>query len=213
MDWKLLLPPLIIALVPILIALIKKTMPKSIAGELGMLYPLFAPILGVLIDQGLAFLTAHQSDARYGLLYGAAGVGLREVIDQLKQLKTPRVVPIFLLSLGLLVGCSAATTQTGLATSGQALVGVGNQFVAVGALYTTNCTPTVKVAALAPFCSGFRDFAPRFQKAFPIARDAWLFAVQANDASKAQSAMTIVVDLATNLTGLAAQAAVALGDK
>lgn len=111
----------------------------------------------------------------------------------------------------MLVGCSSATTQTGLATSGTALVGVGNQFVAVGALYTTHCTPTVKLAALAAFCAGFKSFAPQFQRAYPVAIEAWKFAVQANDVASAQPALTAIVELATHLTGLAAQAAVALG--
>ena len=111
----------------------------------------------------------------------------------------------------LLAACASATTQSGLAASGQALVGVGNQFVAVGGLYTANCTPVVKVAALAGFCSGFRAFAPQFQRAYPVAVEAWKFAVQANDASKASSALSTIVDLTSHLTGLAAQAAVALG--
>ena len=115
------------------------------------------------------------------------------------------------LALLLLTACSATTTQTGLATTGATLVGLGNQFVAVGALYTVNCTPTVKVAALASFCVGFKEYAPKFQVAYPIAKDAWKFAVQANDASKSQVALQQIVDLSTVLTGLAAQAAVALG--
>lgn len=120
----------------------------------------------------------------------------------------------FTLALLVLSGCAgeAATTQRALAASGQSLVELGHQFVAVGALYTANCTPTVKVAALAPFCSGFKEYAPHFQRTYPLARDAWKFAVQASDASKAQLALQQIVDLSTVLTGIAAQAAVALGN-
>jgi hypothetical protein len=111
----------------------------------------------------------------------------------------------------VLTGCAAKTTQTGLVTSGQALIGVGNTFVAVGATYTANCTPTVKNQKLVAFCEGFKTYAPRFQKAYRPAVDAWEVARKANDASKAQQATAVILQLSTDLTALALQIIAAQG--
>ncbi len=104
-----------------------------------------------------------------------------------------------------LVGCSATTTQTGLATTGQALIGVGNTFVTVGQAYNVICLPTVKEPKLTKFCTGFRDFAPKFQKAYPVAVDAWNAARRANDAAKANDAVAVVLGLTADLTALSLQ--------
>ena len=109
-------------------------------------------------------------------------------------------------SLLLVVGCSAATTQTGLVATGSSLIGVGNQFVAVGVIYAVNCTPTIKDPKFTGFCAGFKEYAPQFQRAYPIAQQAWKDAVRANDVSKAQGAMATIMDLATSLTTLVIQA-------
>lgn len=116
-----------------------------------------------------------------------------------------RLLPLLLLSL---TACSnaATSTQTGLATSGQALMAVGNTFVTVGATYQANCLPAPKDAKLAKFCAGFKEFAPRFQRAYPLAVDAWKAARSANDASKAQDAAAVVLQLSTDLTIIATQA-------
>lgn len=106
----------------------------------------------------------------------------------------------------LATGCAATQTQQGLVVSGQSLIGVGNTFVAVGASYTANCLPSPKDAKLAAFCSGFKQFAPKFQTAYPQAVDAWEVARKANDASKAQDATAVILQLSADLTALAIQA-------
>src|SRR5439155_4950125 len=98
-----------------------------------------------------------------------------------------RRVTLTLVAL-MFTACSAATTQTGLVATGSSLTGVGNQFVALGGIYTANCLP-VKDPKLTGFCDGFKEYAPQFQRAYPLAVQAWKAAAQANDVSKAQGAI------------------------
>lgn len=113
----------------------------------------------------------------------------------------------------LLAGCTAATTQTGLSASGQALIGVGNTFVAVGSAYSSQCAPAPSNVQMQKFCAGFRDFAPKFQTSYPQAVSAWNIARSANDASKANEATAVVLQLSAELTALALQVMAAQGVK
>jgi hypothetical protein len=58
---------------------------------------------------------------------------------------------------------------------------------------------------LATFCAGFKEYAPKFQQAYPSAIDAWNIARKANDAAKANDATAVVMQLSADLTGLALQ--------
>lgn len=106
----------------------------------------------------------------------------------------------------LIAGCASQTTQTGLATSGQSLVGIGTTFIYVGAVYQQQCVPTPRLAKLTGFCNGFRTFGARFKQAYPAAIDAWEAARKANDASKANDAASVILQLSTDLTALTLQA-------
>ena len=110
----------------------------------------------------------------------------------------------------LLVGCAAKTTQTGLATSGQSLVGIGTTFINVGAIYNQQCLPAPKQPKMTGFCNGFKTFGAKFQKAYPTAIDAWEAARKANDASKANDAASVILSLSADLTALMIQALTSL---
>ncbi len=122
-------------------------------------------------------------------------------------------IALVLMTALLVAGCAGKQTQTGLVTSGEALIGVGNTFVAVGASYQANCLPAPRDPKLAGFCAGFRSFAPKFQQSYPPAVDAWKIARSGNDASKAQEATAVVLQLSTELTALAMQIMAAQGVK
>lgn len=117
-------------------------------------------------------------------------------------------------TLLLLTGCAASTTQTGLASTGQGLIAVGTQFVNVASVYTAHCKAATPPAGdLGTFCTSFKDFAPRFQATYPVARATWESARRANDTAAAQGAEATVLGLATDLSTLALQAATAIGGK
>lgn len=86
-TWNL----LIVALVPLVVAGIKKVLPKIPKA----LLPVGATLLGVLAN----FLAAKagllsNNSWQLGALCGAAGVGLREILDQIKSLFSgPPVTP------------------------------------------------------------------------------------------------------------------------
>jgi len=117
------------------------------------------------------------------------------------------------LALVLLAGCASATTQTGLASAGQALIAVGTQFVAVGDLYTQHCTPTITLTQIEGFCSGFKTFAPKFQQAYPLAVRTWKAAVTVRNLVQAQEAESTILDLGTELVALAGQLYAAIGGR
>lgn len=75
-NWVLLLIPVV---VPIIIAGIKLVVPQLSPWKL----PLLAPILGALAD----YLASGNLGATTvaGAIAGSAGVGLREVVDQIKK--------------------------------------------------------------------------------------------------------------------------------
>lgn len=78
-DWLLVIIP---AGVPVLVAIGKKLIPNIPTAVL----PIAAAALGVGIDQIAALATTHESSILLSALLGSAGVGLREILDQLKKL-------------------------------------------------------------------------------------------------------------------------------
>lgn len=72
--------PLIIALVPIVLAY-----GKRLVGRQTWLIPPAAAGLGALADLGLAYATNQPVSPGTGVVLGLAGVGLRELVDQLKK--------------------------------------------------------------------------------------------------------------------------------
>lgn len=68
-------------IVPLVIAGMKKLMPKLP----GFLLPIIAPVIGVVIDLVNSFVTTHSTNLFAAAALGLAGVGLREVKDQLSK--------------------------------------------------------------------------------------------------------------------------------
>lgn len=73
-------------IVPLAIAGIKYLKPKIPT----WLLPLLAGPLGALVDFINTYVTAHPSNLVVAVLLGLAGVGVREVVDQLKPKADPK---------------------------------------------------------------------------------------------------------------------------
>lgn len=79
--WSALIP----VAVPALLALVKLFVPKIPSAWL----PILAPILGAAGDLVLHFAAGTQLNPLVGALLGSAGVGIREIQDQVRQRLTP----------------------------------------------------------------------------------------------------------------------------
>lgn len=76
------LSPLIVpVIVPLVIAVLKFV----VARLPSWLLPILAPILGGLADAGIAWASGSTANPMLGAVLGSAGVGLREIVDQLKK--------------------------------------------------------------------------------------------------------------------------------
>jgi hypothetical protein len=103
----------------------------------------------------------------------------------------------------VLAACSTATTQTGLAASGESLRQVGLQFIAVNQFYVQGCTDrTIGKSD----CATFSGFGRRFRGEYPAAVDAWEAARAANDAASEQAARVVIARLAAELSEVAVTA-------
>lgn len=80
-DWSTLLTPLIVAVVPIVVAIAKRWMPDRWT----VLYPLLATALGPVFDYLSTWLTQQPASPGRGLLMGMAAVALREILDQARK--------------------------------------------------------------------------------------------------------------------------------
>ncbi len=82
MDWTLLIPQLLPILTPLFIAGLKKAV-----GHIPTFWlPVIAPILAGLLDAANGYFTGASLGWWQSALLGLAGVGVREIIDQSKQL-------------------------------------------------------------------------------------------------------------------------------
>jgi hypothetical protein len=81
MDIVTLIQPIIIAVIPIIVLLLKKVIPDKYA----VFYPVIATMLGPILDWLSTYATGASASPLKGLLLGGSAVALREIIDQLKQ--------------------------------------------------------------------------------------------------------------------------------
>ncbi len=73
--------PVIAVLVPILLLYIKKAIPPSATlAILGL-----APVLGAVVEWLIAWFNGQAADPKAGAVYGALGVFLREIVDQIRR--------------------------------------------------------------------------------------------------------------------------------
>jgi hypothetical protein len=77
-PWRTLIP----AAVPLLIAVLKGLLPKIPKAAL----PVMATLIGAMLDIGQSYLSGHAASPILGAALGAAGVGLREIVDQTKKM-------------------------------------------------------------------------------------------------------------------------------
>lgn len=77
-NWVQLLIPIV---VPILLAALK----FAFSALPSWLIPILAPVLGGLGDAAIAFASGTPSNLVLGAALGSAGVGVRELVDQVKK--------------------------------------------------------------------------------------------------------------------------------
>lgn len=80
-DGTSLLLILIPLVVPLVVAVVKFVLPKLPVWTL----PILAPALGALVDYLTTLATGTAASPVLAAVFGSAGVGLREIIDQVKQ--------------------------------------------------------------------------------------------------------------------------------
>ena len=78
LPWQLALIPV---LTPLIIAGVKLLIPKIKTA----LIPIIAPALGLVLAVISSLTTGHELNAWLAMALGLAGVGAREIVDQLKQ--------------------------------------------------------------------------------------------------------------------------------
>lgn len=110
--------------VPLLIMVIKLLLPKIPSAW----WPVVAPVIGVIADFAGSQVSGLEGNPALGALLGSAGVGLREVVDQLKKGMAPKygtdgtngtnganVVPMLLMGVMLsfgITGCASMSSKT-----------------------------------------------------------------------------------------------------
>ncbi|MHC1762907.1 MAG: hypothetical protein AB9869_01185 [Verrucomicrobiia bacterium] len=111
MGWAALLIPLT---TPILIAAFKQLIPKIPRVAL----PVAAPLIGAALQIVLNYAGMTDADTLTGMVLGAAGVALREAVDQVKKLGGPPAGGFYcLLAIGfLMTGCARYTHTRQTAT-------------------------------------------------------------------------------------------------
>jgi hypothetical protein len=71
------------ALIPLLVPILIAGLKMGVAWIPGTLLPIIAPLLGGLADAGIAYATGAAANPMLGAMLGSAGVGVREIVDQL----------------------------------------------------------------------------------------------------------------------------------
>ena len=82
MNWQSALQPLIVMVVPLLVSQMKKAVP---AGHEWVIPTVLAPVAALGLNVIGHYAAGASVSATTAVALGIAGVGLREVVDQLKQ--------------------------------------------------------------------------------------------------------------------------------
>ena len=76
---------LVTAMTPVIAPLLITGMKKLLGNRFTALYPVICSLFGFVIDLLNYFATGTNVGVAWSLALGAAGVGLREMLDQLKK--------------------------------------------------------------------------------------------------------------------------------
>ena len=82
---KVLLGQIIVALTPVLVPLLIMLIKRGLAYLPSWTIPVAAIVLGALIDAINGWTTGANLGGPWGAVLGAAGVGVREVLDQVRK--------------------------------------------------------------------------------------------------------------------------------
>ena len=104
--------------------------------------------------------------------------------------------------------CSCANS---LVVTGEALKGIGNQFVEVSAVYKGGCDVTKVIAPST--CAEYRQFGEKFQKVFPLNVKLWEAARSANDVASQDKISSVIADLAASLSAFSISVIQTFGGK
>jgi hypothetical protein len=81
LDWQTLFGPVLIAMIPVLVNYMKKLIPDKMSWTV----PILAMILGPIADQVSLRATGVGVGPATAAALGLAGIGLREIINQLRK--------------------------------------------------------------------------------------------------------------------------------
>ena len=104
-----------------------------------------------------------------------------------------------------------SSCASGLVVSGEALKGIGNQFVEVSAVYKQGCDVTKIITPST--CAEYKQFGEKFQKVFPLNVKLWEAARSANDAASQDKISAVIADLAANLSAFSVSVIQTFGGK
>ena len=138
MDWTSIISPAIIVAVPLFTALIKRFIPDKAKTAI----PVVAVALGPILDAVVNGLASQPSSATRGLVLGASGVALREIVNQAKK-DLGAVAPLILLPFMLMMASPAqaqAVCDTGVAPT-TSVCGPSNKLSWVVSTTNTDATP------------------------------------------------------------------------
>lgn len=76
---------MIVVIIPVLTPLIIALLKKAVASLPPVALPILAPIVGVIIEAVAQAFGVSSVGAAGGALLGLSGVGVREVVDQVKK--------------------------------------------------------------------------------------------------------------------------------
>lgn len=105
-NWTSLLTPVVVGLIPFLVAAAKPWIPP----RLTVLYPLLATTLGPLGDLALSYLQSRAADPKWGVAMGLMAIGVRELSDQARKIPSGPTISRLLacaVLLPALTGCVA----------------------------------------------------------------------------------------------------------
>lgn len=183
-------------LLPIVVPLLISQGKKLLGDRWNFLIPLSAPVLGALVDFLQSFVSGAGLGPAQAAVFGALGVFLREVVDQIRQAQQPPAVKAmiawFVIGLTALGFTACATTGIGKAiqaadTQKQLVERAAVEFVKLKLKGDARITPAVYDQGRAAY-----EKYQGAQAAVAEALASWKVVKSAENESKLQAALTEV---------------------